>query len=147
MKHPQYARRLCHALDRLHKSKTKLTRQRARNALRSELRAIQKQVLEEFPPLSDDGAARKTGRRWRNCPVCGAPFPNSVKLCEHLRHRHHLIGSGWRKRSGLPGEAAYKCECCGKDGLSPAGMIRHLEAAGWRAHVALHALKGVGNAF
>ncbi len=144
--HPQYARRLCHALDRLRKSKTRLTRQRARNALRSTLRAIQRELLEAFPPLADDGAARKVGKRWRNCPVCGAPFKTSDRLLEHLRSRHQLMKLA--QITSYQGKIVRRWSCfCGcKTKITAAGMVRHLEANGWKAHIALHALRQVGNA-
>lgn len=120
MKHPELTR----ALRRLEKSNTRLTRRRARNALRS---AVNK-LLREYPVIGKDGEEKRE-RKKPTCPICRIPMASWPTLANHLR-----------SHCGDHGPST--CCCCRTHFKSLRALAQHLASLHRRGELVSHAVKG-----
>lgn len=96
------------AVRRLDKSRTCLTRARARSNLSAVLGRIETRLLESYRPIDLAGnEAPKRKSRGFQCPICGVPMRSSVCLATHLAKAHQ-----WMRFSGS--ETNITC-ICGKE--------------------------------
>lgn len=150
MKQTESERQLRTAIGRLEKSRSCLTRARARRNVRSVLNRIEKSLLAKYPAidLSGNVATRRRTRGCR-CPICGVPMKSTATLALHLMGKHQ-----WVKFTGS--ETNITC-ICGKviwvpgtnqDATQRArhGLIYHLrKVPNLTEHFAAGALRQIGD--
>lgn len=149
MKRTEQEKQLIAAIKRLDKSRTCLTRARARRNVRTVLNRIEKRLLDRYPAidLSGNTAKRRKARGCR-CPICGVPMKSTSSLATHLAGHHH-----WMKFTGV--ETNITC-ICGKAIWSKGtdensrkrakhGLIYHLrKVPNLTEHFAAGALRQIG---
>jgi hypothetical protein len=119
---------IARAAHRLEKTTTRLTRARARRALRSACNAI----LKAFPPLDREGRA-PAPRTAPVCPLCRIPCKDWLALATHLRRKH------------CPEPTAARCPCCHEvfsNKQHRSTVARHLAALARAGRLQEHAIAG-----
>jgi hypothetical protein len=97
----KFVKPLIRALQRLERSKTKLTRRNALLEWSAAMRDIQSTVRHLYPKMRPDGSAiiRKPVRG-RRCPRCRIPLKSVTVLVKHLAESHgepaRTCPCGWR---------------------------------------------------